>query len=69
MKRGLLVMLLIGMLVAIPGCFSGRNFTPSKSECLYSCGKCGQSAFMMNSVLRSQSCPKGGTHDWRYNLR
>jgi hypothetical protein len=60
---------LIALLVFVSGCFSGANFTPSDSECMYRCSKCGKKVLMMNSVLRSESCPQGGKHQWQYNLK
>ncbi len=69
MRKIALVLLLAGMLLGAAGCFSGPNFTPSDSELMYRCAKCGKSVLMLNSILRSQSCGQDGKHDWVYNLR
>ena len=68
MGKIVLVLVLIGVVIALAGCFTGPGFTPSDAECKYRCSKCGQRALMLNSTLRSQPCPEGGLHDWRYNL-
>ena len=68
MKNILIAGLFVGLLFGAMGCFSlDSKFTVDDSSCLYECGKCGQKALMMNSTLRSQACPEGGTHEWRYN--
>jgi hypothetical protein len=71
MKQLTTILLLLAVLagaLTLTGCFSGPNFTPSDSECLYKCGMCGKRVLMLNSLLRSQSCPEGGTHQWQRNL-
>ena len=64
----LLLLTVLGGTMTLAGCFSGPNFTPTDSECMYKCGKCGKRVLMLNSVLKSQACPEGGTHQWQYNL-
>lgn len=68
-KRLIISIVLAVILMFIIGCFSGSNFTPSESECMYRCSKCGQRALMMNSVLRSQECYAGEKHEWQYNFK
>ncbi len=68
MRKALWILLLGALPLVSAGCFSGPNFTPSDSECLHRCSKCGKRVLMLNSLLRGQSCAEGGTHHWRYNL-
>lgn len=70
MKKIWIVFLFVGLLFGAMGCaFPDSKFTISDSDCLYTCGKCGQKALMMNSTLRSQMCPQGETHEWHYNRK
>lgn len=69
MKKILILFLLAGITIGMAGCFSGPNFTPTKSECMYRCNKCGKHVLMLNSILRSEACPEGGKHQWQYNLK
>ena len=67
MKKYLFIVMLIGLLISASGCFSGPHNTPSDRECRYRCSKCGKKVLLLNSLLRSQKCPLGGTHDWQRN--
>ena len=69
MRKFVSVLLVAGLLAAMPGCFSGNGFRPADSECMYRCSKCGKRVLMLNSVLRSEACPEGGSHQWQYNVR
>ncbi len=67
MRKFVMLFFLTAILVVMSGC--NENFTPSNSQCMYRCSKCGQHALMLNSVLKSQACSGGGTHNWAYNVQ
>ena len=61
-------LLSVVLTLVLGGCFSGDYFVPTDSECMHRCGKCGKRVLMLNSLLKNEACPQGGTHHWQYNL-